>query len=203
MPQPDRKFLHALRRELVARIEAHHPSRRGHADRVSVYAVATGFELGIREDEDLLLLQFLSAVHEHWKLQVKTEILEKPGPLSQEEKPDVFRLCELSAKEIQAQIQHPRAKALRYLYLWHKAYPPLPDEETPERNEENLARITAQCIYVSTVYDVLVNDQPWRKSLSEESATEEIQKASGTQFHPDVVSAFLRVQPLIQPLKNV
>ncbi len=200
MSRCDRTLLQALRRDLVAQIEAHNPSRRGHADRVSVYAVATGFELGLKDD-DLLLLRFLSAVHDHWKLHVKTEILEKPGPLSPQEMPEVYRLCEKSAEEIRSRIQHPRADALRQMYLWHNAYPPPPEPNKPKSEEENLTRLTAQCIYVAVVYDVLVNDQPWRKGVPEESAVAEILQASGTQFHPDVVNAFLRVQPLIQPLK--
>lgn len=202
MSQCDRQFLNALRKDLVSQIEAHNPSRKGHADRVSVYAVATGFELGIRED-NLFLLRFLSAVHDFWKLQVKSEILEKPEPLSPEEKPNVYPLCENAAREIHDRIQHPLSVVLRLLYFWHDGSQPPSISQTREAPEENLPRLLAQCIYVSVVYDVLVNDQPWRKSIPEEDAVRQIKNASGSQFCPDVVNAFLRVQPLIQPLKNV
>nr|WP_241079736.1 hypothetical protein [Natranaerofaba carboxydovora] len=39
----------------------------------------------------------------------------------------------------------------------------------------------------------MTTDRPYRKALSKEIAMEEIEKNSGTQFDPEIVKAWLRI----------
>jgi HD-GYP domain-containing protein (c-di-GMP phosphodiesterase class II) len=52
---------------------------------------------------------------------------------------------------------------------------------------------------LADAYDAMTSDRPYRKSLGHKVALEEIQKGSGSQFVPDAVEAFLRVENTIAP----
>ena len=58
----------------------------------------------------------------------------------------------------------------------------------------------SRIIAVAETFDVLINESGWRNRLPEDAALEELKRCAGTQFDPEVVEAFLLVQPLIQPV---
>jgi HD-GYP domain-containing protein (c-di-GMP phosphodiesterase class II) len=53
--------------------------------------------------------------------------------------------------------------------------------------------IGASIVAVADTYDAMTSDGPCRRALSGEEACAEIEKNSGTQFHPQVASAFLYI----------
>src|SRR5581483_8454895 len=71
-------------RSAVAAIESHNPSRRGHAERVSSFAVAAAHQIGLKGDE-LIAMRCAAALHEIGKFAVSPDILESPHPLTEEE----------------------------------------------------------------------------------------------------------------------
>jgi hypothetical protein len=52
-----------------------------------------------------------------------------------------------------------------------------------------LARIVSCC----DAFNAMTTDRPYRAALSIEEAQEELRRNSGTQFHPEVVDAVIRV----------
>ena len=42
-------------------------------------------------------------------------------------------------------------------------------------------------------YDAMISDRPYRKALTPKTAVAELQRYSGTQFDPALVSRFVRV----------
>ncbi|RYX84512.1 hypothetical protein EON83_09165, partial [bacterium] len=50
-------------------------------------------------------------------------------------------------------------------------------------------------VAVADVYDALTNDRPYKRAWPIEEARAEIERQSGKQFDPDVVSAFLSLPP--------
>ena len=63
---------------LVAALDVHDRITRGHAERVRAYAYSLGKELGLSAD-DLDRLNWAALLHDIGKLEVSTEILNKPG----------------------------------------------------------------------------------------------------------------------------
>jgi HD-GYP domain-containing protein (c-di-GMP phosphodiesterase class II) len=52
--------------------------------------------------------------------------------------------------------------------------------------------LVARIIAVADTYDAMTTDRPYRKSLTEEEAVEEIRRCAGSQFDEAVALAFLR-----------
>src|SRR5688500_5074918 len=71
-------------RRLVSALDVHDKITRGHSDRVRAYSYSLGKELGLAAD-DLDLLNWAALLHDVGKLEVDTEILNKPGRPTDEE----------------------------------------------------------------------------------------------------------------------
>ena len=70
--------------QLVAALDVHDHITRGHADRVRGYAASLGRQIGLSSD-DLDRLNWSALLHDIGKLQVDSDILNKPGRPTDEE----------------------------------------------------------------------------------------------------------------------
>jgi HD-GYP domain-containing protein (c-di-GMP phosphodiesterase class II) len=64
----------------------------------------------------------------------------------------------------------------------------------------NLIPLGSRIIAVAETFDVLTANTGWNRPRNESEAIEELRRCSGTQFDREVVEAFVKVQPLIQPV---
>ena len=53
----------------------------------------------------------------------------------------------------------------------------------------------SRVIFVCDAFHAMTTDRPYRKAMSFEAACKELQEGAGSQFDPDVVTAFLRLAP--------
>lgn len=183
-------------RDLMSEIERHNPSRRGHGERVASHAVATAFELGMRDDE-LFAIRIASALHDYGKTRVARSVLEKPGPIDPSELTEIrSRVVGIAAKlaneigifSIEPMLlgQYERYDGLGF----------------PGRSKGKGIALGGRIVCVCVAFDVMTHAQPWKNEKSEEEAIEDIHRNSGTQFDPEVVAAFSKIQPLITPLEE-
>jgi HD-GYP domain-containing protein (c-di-GMP phosphodiesterase class II) len=56
--------------------------------------------------------------------------------------------------------------------------------------------LVARIFAVVDAYDAMTNDQPYRSALSVDDARTELQTRAGLDFDPDVVAAFLEIEPV-------
>ncbi len=56
--------------------------------------------------------------------------------------------------------------------------------------------VVARLIAVADTFDAMTSDRPYRKSLPEEVALEEIHRKAGEQFDPEMAEAFVRMMRL-------
>lgn len=150
---------------LARAVEAKDVYTRGHISRTSELAVLVGRRMGL-SGKDVEALRLGGILHDIGKIGVPREILNKPGPLSQEEfgiiksHPDVGHQICLPLKKTLG----PAIQVIRYHHerLDGRGYPDgLRGEEIP---------IVASIMAIVDMYDALVSDRPYRKAMSKEEA---------------------------------
>lgn len=159
----------------------------GHTQRVTEIAVRLARALGVPED-DIVHLRRGALLHDIGKMGVSDLILQKPGPLTNEEWREMRRHPEYAY-----QMLHPISylrPALDIPYCHHErwdgsGYPRgLKGEEIP---------LAARIFSIIDVWDALLSNRPYRRGCTEESVLEYIRKYSGIHFDPKLVNAFLEL----------
>lgn len=174
-------------RALVAATELRDPYTAGHSLRVTRQALRLGRALGLRP-RALEALVRGALVHDVGKLEVPDRVLNKPGPLTGEERRWVER-HPVAGYELCARLGFlpEELEVIRHHHeRWDGAgYPDgLAGEQIPL-----LARILA----VVDVYDALTSDRAYRPAWAPERARTYIREQAGRQFDPDVVAAWTRL----------
>ncbi|MBX3119606.1 MAG: HD domain-containing protein [Fimbriimonadaceae bacterium] len=179
-------------RSLLRALDMHSSGEGDHAERVSVYATATAEKMGM-SDEELINVRRASELHDVGKVHIDSALLDKAGKLTEEEIATLHLHSILALRVIESfEYLAPCVPMIKHHHeRWDGGgYPDsLKGEDIP---------LGARIIAVSEAFDVMCFVGPNRKSDSE--ALDELERCSGTQFDPAVVTAFRQVQPLIQPL---
>jgi len=158
---------------------------QNHSYRVSVYAATIAEEMRL-DNERVEDVRSAALLHDIGKLHTSRQILYKAARLTESELKEMRRHVEVGI-----QILEPVGGTLRRvlpIILAHhdkfdgSGYHPTKGEEIP---------MEARILAVADVYDSLTSDRPYRKAMSPFDAKEIIEKGSGTEFDPRVVSAFL------------
>lgn len=181
-------------RSFLRLLDSRAPGEAAHAERVAVFATATGQELGLREDE-LLLLRYAATLHDVGKLAIPPDLLKRHDPLSEGELVGIREHTTAAAWLLEGvEWLTPALPSIRHHHeRWDgEGYPDaLMGEDIPRG---------ARIIAVAEVFDAVAYDQAYREGLGEEKAIEAVQAGAGRKLDPKVVEAFLRIQPLIQPV---
>jgi HD-GYP domain-containing protein (c-di-GMP phosphodiesterase class II) len=146
--------------------------------------VADKLDLGARERRDL---EFAALLHDVGKVRVPNEIINKPGPLTDEER-KVMERHTIEGEQLLLRVGGLLGEIGRVVRSCHerwdgKGYPDgLAGEGIPP-----LARIVSCC----DAYNAMTSDRSYRKPLPAEQAQAELRACSGTQFDPRVVDALV------------
>lgn len=179
-------------RGLLRALDMHFAGEADHAERVSVYAVATAEKMGM-SNEELVHVRRAAELHDVGKVHIDSALLGKLGKLSEDEIATLHLHAVLSLRVIESfDYLAPCVPMIMHHHeRWDgTGYPDaLKGEEIP---------LGARIIAVAEAFDVMLFVGPHRKTEAE--ALEELGRCEGTQFDPKVVEAFRTVQPLIQPL---
>lgn len=194
MPDLSQKEKNEIVLGLLKDLDLHRPGERGHAERVAVYAVAMGHELGLTDDE-LLALRYAATLHDVGKVRVDMALVRKLGRLEDEEIEAMRLHAELSL-ELLEDIPW-LGPSLPMIIHHHERWD---GQGYPAGLGMNLIPLGARIIAVAETFDVLTSSSGWLDPVDEEVAREELEACAGTQFDPEVVAAFFKVQPLIQPI---
>ena len=180
-------FISEITEALARVIDMKDKYTNGHSNRVARYTAMLARELGY-DEETVEKYYRIALLHDIGKIGVPTEVLNKPGKLSEEEFEiikshtskgydalrDIAIMPELATG---AQSHHERPDG--------KGYPNgLKGEEIPR---------AAQIIAVADCFDAMYSNRPYRKRMNFEKVVDIIKDVSGTQLTADVVDAFLRL----------
>lgn len=135
--------------------------------------------------DDILMIPMAAALHDVGKISIPSEILNKPGKLTEEEFDLIKKHTTYGAELLNSVHEYredPLIKLASSICRWHHerydghGYPDgLVGDEIP---------IAAQLVSVADVYDSLISDRSYRKALSYEEATNLILDGKSGVFNP-------------------
>jgi response regulator RpfG family c-di-GMP phosphodiesterase len=176
-------------RAFALSLDARDKETEGHTERVVAYSLRLGQELGLSENA-LISLQLGAQLHDIGKIAVPDHVLKKPASLTPEE---WIQMKKHPAKgeQMVRLIGLPDASALivgQHHEQWNGAGYPL------GLKEEEIS-IGARVFSVVDTFDAITSDRCYRRGQPYQVALDELLKYSGTQFDPEVVQAFIRIDP--------
>jgi HD-GYP domain-containing protein (c-di-GMP phosphodiesterase class II) len=189
--------LYAQKRERAGRREPHEmllqalfersPGLRDHVVEVVQTAAAVGEAFGLSVEE-LEELRLAARLHDVGKLAVPDDVLQKPGPLHPEEWAFIREHTVIGERILAAApgwlgvAEIVRATHER----WDgTGYPDsLAGEDIP---------LAARIIAVCDAFSAMISQRPYRLPTIRAQALEELRLHAGTQFDPDVVTAFCAI----------
>ena len=157
-----------------------------HIRRLSAYTHRISVELGIDEEQ---AKQFADAarLHDVGKVGIPDAILNKPGPLTEDEFAAIKRHPEIGSAILSTMpaLSLARDVALCHHERWNgKGYPKgLSGEQIP---------LVSRIVAVVDVFDALTSHRPYKSPWTPDMAIEEIVKSDG-MFDPNIVAALLRL----------
>jgi putative nucleotidyltransferase with HDIG domain len=169
---------------LVATLDARDQYTAGHSAAVAIYARDIAARIGLPADQQELV-HLCGLVHDIGKIGLPAGLLEKPGPLTLEERRQMEQHSEIGERILRnvddyseiadvVRSHHERIDGMGYPDGIHGDEIPL------------LARI----IGVADAYDAMTSDRPYREALPSRVARMRLAQAVGTQFDTGVVAAF-------------
>jgi len=172
---------------LARAIDAKSSWTAGHSERVTSMAIRIGREMGLN-GKSIDTLHAGGLLHDVGKIGVPMELLEKPGPLTPQE-----RLKVQEHVLIGVRILKPIPGFEECLPIVQEHHERFDGKGYPYGLEGKNIALHARIFAVADVHDALISDRPYRKGLAPEHVLEMIQEGAGTQFDPKVVEAFCRV----------
>jgi hypothetical protein len=175
-------------------LELRDKETEGHSRRVTEISVAISRKLGLAEGE-IRYIYYGALLHDIGKMGIPDEILNKPGPLTLEER-EVVNQHPLYAYELLKEIEYLQP-AISIPYSHHEnwdgtGYPQgLQGEDIP---------LSARIFSVVDNWDALTSDRPYRRAWSRQKTIKYIQAQSGKMFDPQIVALFTEFIISFEPL---
>ncbi len=171
---------------LALAIEAKDHTTHDHLQRVQVYAIEVGKELGLDEAQ-LEALRAAALLHDIGKLAVPEHIISKPGKLTREEF-EKMKIHPVVGAEILERVRfpYPVTPIVRYHHeKWNgSGYPDgLKGEDIP---------IGARILAAVDCLDALASDRQYRRALPLQESMQRVVAESGVSFDPQVVHVLER-----------
>ncbi|HVU78480.1 MAG TPA: diguanylate cyclase [Gaiellaceae bacterium] len=172
---------------LANALEASDEYTSSHARWITDMSLLVGRELDLDRDA-MKRLEFGALFHDIGKIGIPSEILRKPGPLTDEEFEIVKEHPELGEK-ILAPID--RLSDVRPIVrACHERWDGL---GYPDGKAGTDIPLEARIVLVCDAYHAMVTDRPYRRRLDPSVAVSRLVDAAGSQFDPNVVDVFVRI----------
>jgi diguanylate cyclase (GGDEF)-like protein len=172
---------------LLRALAERHPSLEGHLGGVAQLADAVGRHLGL-EGDALDHVRVAAELHDVGKVAIPDAILNKPGPLDDDEWAFMRRHTLIGERIVAA------APALGTVAkLVRASHERWDGDGYPDRTAGKDIPLGARIVAVCDAYDAIVADRAYRRGRSAAEAMDELQRCAGAQFDPAVVAAFAAV----------
>jgi len=181
------RILEEIVSTLSSVIELRDPYTAGHQRRVSRLASAMAMEMDLSEDQ-IEGIRIAGLLHDVGKVATPTEILNKPGPLSEIEF-SIIKTHPQVGYEILEKIEFPWPIAQIVLQHHEK----LDGSGYPNGLKGKDILLEAKVLAVADVVEAMASHRPYRASLGIEKAIKDIENARGKLYEPSVVDACVKL----------
>lgn len=172
---------------LIVATETKDEYTAGHNYRVAMYGLQLAQAMNLKSDQ-LRALARGGLIHDVGKIQVPSEILNKPGKLTAGER-DVIEQHPVVGYEMCKYIGF-MTEELSVIRHHHEKWD---GTGYPDRLKGTEISLLARILAIADVYDALTSRRSYREPWSHERALQVIVEGSGTHFDPECVSAFVRL----------
>ena len=192
LERKQRLFIHTTV-ALTAAIDAKDHYTHGHTARVTNLSLEIARKLMQKNKEGLPKkflehLHIASLLHDIGKIGVPEAILNKEGPLSEDERkrmqehPAIGTTILQPIKELE--------DAILGVKYHHEKYD---GSGYPDGLKGSQIPLIASIISVADTFDAMTTDRPYRHGLSKEEAVREIERVSGRQLDPEITGVFIEL----------
>jgi HD-GYP domain-containing protein (c-di-GMP phosphodiesterase class II) len=180
----ERTFLSTVA-ALANALEANDAYTSSHARWITDMSLLVGRAMQLDRDA-LKRLELGALFHDIGKIGVPSEILQKPGPLTDEELAIVKGHPELGEKILEPIDRLADVRPI--VRACHERWDGLgyPDGKAGEE-----IPVEARIVFVCDAFHAMVTDRPYRKSLGSSEAIQRLREAAGAEFDPAVVETFV------------
>ncbi len=160
----------------------------GHAKRVTLFTIALAQAMGMSRDKIAVIARG-AFLHDIGKMGVSETILRNNGPLSPEDTEKMREHC-LLGHQLLRKIPYLSGEPADIVYAHHENFD---GSGYPRGLKGDQISLGARIVAIANTLDSITSDLPYRPGRSVSWAREEIQRGSGRQFDPEVVSVFLEL----------
>jgi putative nucleotidyltransferase with HDIG domain len=169
---------------LVATLDARDRYTAGHSAAVAVYARDIAGRLGLSSTEQDLA-HLCGLVHDIGKVGLPAGLLEKPGPLTLDERRQMEEHSVIGERILENVEGYEK---IAHVVRHH--HERIDGQGYPDGLSADRIPLLARIIAVADSYDAMTSDRPYRDSMPSRVARLRMAQAVGSQFDIDIVAAF-------------
>jgi two-component system, cell cycle response regulator len=142
------------------------------------------------------LVRLAAELHDIGKVAVPDEVLNKPGPLDEDEMAFIRQHTIIGQRILGV------SPALNYVaQLVRSSHEAVDGSGYPDGLEGEEIPLGSRIVSVCDAFDAMVSERPYREAMSVEEARAELRRCAGTQFDAAIVEAFLSILDAQRPPK--
>ena len=170
---------------LASALETKDTGTRAHSQRVQEYAVELGRAISPElVEQESAAYGFL--LHDVGKIGIPDSVLQKPGPLTTEER-RLMQTHTVLGEQMLGGVAFLKGQGLLVVRSHHERWD---GRGYPDRRGGDEIPPAARIFAVADALDAMTSDRPYRPAMRWADAEREILAEAGHQFDPDVVEAF-------------
>jgi HD-GYP domain-containing protein (c-di-GMP phosphodiesterase class II) len=169
-------------------VEADDEYTGDHSRQVLELVLAVSKRLGLPSHE-LRLAELSALLHDVGKIKIPNEIINKPGPLTREERA-IVNTHTIEGERLLRPIGGLFAEVGTIVRACHERWD---GGGYPDGLEGDRIPLVARIVAACDAFNAMTTDRPYRRALPHDQALAELVLCSGAQFDPEVVEALLFV----------
>jgi putative nucleotidyltransferase with HDIG domain len=178
---------HDLVQQWAQSIESKDAYTLGHCERVADYACAIATDMGF-DETTLFWFRVGALLHDVGKIVVPSDILNKPGALTPEERA-IMERHPTAGVELLRDVEFPW-DVIPMIRGHHERWD---GHGYPDGLAGESIPLAARILCVADVYDALTSQRPYRRAFESRDALKLMHADVGRQFDPEILTRFFRI----------